>query len=217
MLRGLVALWEKDWTEAENYFQEVILEAPNDFVARNNIALALVEQDDPAKKQRALAYAEANYRDNKQQSRRLVDLGLGLLPPQRVRSGPIGPRPGHQGGRRQLTIPIRLPIVAYILYHQDQKWQAKDNPGEHPEERPAVLDEAGGQELYEKVKDAKKPRYHHGRHFSEDALSCFRVGDISKGLLPAHGCDNSRGRGVSWIDKALAQQKIMVRRSIVIP
>ena len=58
MLRGLVALWEKDWPEAENDFQKVIVDDPNDFAARNNLALALVEQDDPAKKKKALAYAE---------------------------------------------------------------------------------------------------------------------------------------------------------------
>ena len=75
MLRGLVALWEKDWPEAENYFQKVILENPNDFAARNNLALALVEQDDPAKQQRALAYAEANYRDNKNNPDALSTLG----------------------------------------------------------------------------------------------------------------------------------------------
>ena len=80
MLRGLVALWEKDWPEAEKHFEKVILADPNDFVARNNIALALVEQDDPAKKQRALDYAEANYQRQQEQPRRPVDLGLGLLP-----------------------------------------------------------------------------------------------------------------------------------------
>ena len=48
---------------------------PNDFGARNNLALALVEQDDPAKKQRALDYAEANYRDNKDNPDALSTLG----------------------------------------------------------------------------------------------------------------------------------------------
>ena len=63
ILLGLVGLWEKTWTAAERCFQEVLTRSPNDFAARNNIALALVEQDDAAKKQRALECAEANMRD----------------------------------------------------------------------------------------------------------------------------------------------------------
>jgi tetratricopeptide (TPR) repeat protein len=68
VLRGLAALWEKDWPEAEKDFQKVVDDSPaeaTDFIARNNLALALVEQDDQAKKQRALEYAEANVRDHK--------------------------------------------------------------------------------------------------------------------------------------------------------
>ena len=75
MLRGLVALWQKDWAEAEKYFEKIILENPNDFVAKNNMALALVEQDDPAKKQRALAYAEGNYEHNNNNPDALSTLG----------------------------------------------------------------------------------------------------------------------------------------------
>jgi tetratricopeptide (TPR) repeat protein len=63
-LRGLVALWEKDWPAAEGRFQKIVNDSPTDFAARNGIALALAEQDDAVKKDKALTYAEANYRDN---------------------------------------------------------------------------------------------------------------------------------------------------------
>ena len=75
MLRGLVALWEKDWPEADRYFEIVILDNPNDFIARNNLALALVEQNDPAKRRRALDYAEANVRDHQNNPDALSTLG----------------------------------------------------------------------------------------------------------------------------------------------
>ena len=71
----MVALWEKDWLEAEKDFQKVIYDSPNDFVARNNIALALVEQDDPAKKNKALTYAQTNYKDNNKSPDALSTLG----------------------------------------------------------------------------------------------------------------------------------------------
>ena len=75
VLRGLVGLWEKNWTDAESCFQTILSESPNDFVARNNIALALVEQDDSEKKRRALDYAEANLRDTRNNPDALSTLG----------------------------------------------------------------------------------------------------------------------------------------------
>ena len=79
MFRGRVALWQKDWPTAEHYFLWIVIENPHDFAAWKGITFALVEQDDPAKKQRALAYAEANYRVN-QASPNFVNIGLGVLP-----------------------------------------------------------------------------------------------------------------------------------------
>ena len=79
MLRGLVALWEKDWPTAESNFQKVIYEAPTDFVATNNLALALVEQNDPVKKNKALICAQNNYKVHDKSPDCAIDLGLGLL------------------------------------------------------------------------------------------------------------------------------------------
>lgn len=62
LLRGVVALFEKDYPEAELYFESANRQEPRDFGASNNLALALAEQKDPAKRDRALQYAEVNVR-----------------------------------------------------------------------------------------------------------------------------------------------------------
>ncbi len=64
ILRGIVALFQKDAKKAEECFQQAHLLSPANFAASNNLALALAEQDDEAKKRRALEYAQVNYRLN---------------------------------------------------------------------------------------------------------------------------------------------------------
>jgi predicted Zn-dependent protease len=65
MLCGMVALWEKRWADAEDNFNKVFIAEPNRFDVRNGLALALVEQNGPAKKEKALDLAYANYQNNK--------------------------------------------------------------------------------------------------------------------------------------------------------
>jgi tetratricopeptide (TPR) repeat protein len=60
LYRGLIAAFQKDYATAEAYFEQIRLQAPDDFRATNNLALALVEQKDDSKKQRALKMAETN-------------------------------------------------------------------------------------------------------------------------------------------------------------
>ena len=102
VLRGLVALWQKDWVEAENDFQKVIFEAPNDFVARNNIALALVEQEDPAEKNRALTYAYTNYQQNPKSPDAMSTLGWVYFRRGEFSSAELAFATGPECGRRQL-------------------------------------------------------------------------------------------------------------------
>jgi len=61
ILRGVVALFQKDFKEAEKWFQDAHLQSPSNFAASNNLALALCEQNDDAKSLRALEYANSNY------------------------------------------------------------------------------------------------------------------------------------------------------------
>lgn len=60
ILRGVISLFQKDYTAAERYFEAAHTQEPNNFAATNNLALALVEQEEAAKKQRALEYAQKN-------------------------------------------------------------------------------------------------------------------------------------------------------------
>jgi tetratricopeptide (TPR) repeat protein len=60
IIRGLVALFQKDYRAAERYFEGAHLKSPGNFAAKNNLALALAEQKDEAKKRRALEFAQDN-------------------------------------------------------------------------------------------------------------------------------------------------------------
>jgi Tfp pilus assembly protein PilF len=64
ILRGIVALFQKDYPEAEKWFQDAHLQSPSNFAASNNLALALCEQNDESKSLRALEYATTNYQQN---------------------------------------------------------------------------------------------------------------------------------------------------------
>jgi len=71
VLRGVIALFQKDYQAAESYFEAAHLQSPGNFAASNNLALALVEQNDESKKRRALEYAQSNAR----QYPRVVEAG----------------------------------------------------------------------------------------------------------------------------------------------
>jgi Tfp pilus assembly protein PilF len=62
LLRGLVALFQKDYPAAETDFREALQASPSNFDVINNLALALCEQNDDAKKRQAQEYAETNVR-----------------------------------------------------------------------------------------------------------------------------------------------------------
>jgi tetratricopeptide (TPR) repeat protein len=61
-LRGFIAWQLREPAEAERYFAAVHQESPGDFAASNQLALALAEQKDDAKRQRAVQLAEMNAR-----------------------------------------------------------------------------------------------------------------------------------------------------------
>ena len=64
ILRGIVAVFQKDYTTAERYFELARLQSPRSFIAGNDLALALIEQEDKTKQLRALEYAENNVQLN---------------------------------------------------------------------------------------------------------------------------------------------------------
>ena len=60
LLRGVIALYEKKFSEAEKFFNVVLAESPSNFAATNTLALALCEQNDAAKLNKAVEYAQVN-------------------------------------------------------------------------------------------------------------------------------------------------------------
>ncbi len=61
ILRGVVAMFQKEYEQAERYFQSASWDSPGNFPAKNNLALALCEQTE-AKQRRALELADGNVR-----------------------------------------------------------------------------------------------------------------------------------------------------------
>jgi Tfp pilus assembly protein PilF len=60
IIRGMVALFQKDFKAAEINFESAHLKDSENFAAKNNLAIALVEQKDESKKRSALGYARDN-------------------------------------------------------------------------------------------------------------------------------------------------------------
>ncbi len=75
ILRGVIALFKKDYTAAAAFFNAVVLEQPRSFPATNNLALALCEQDDAEKKTLALTYATTNFQLNQKNVEAASTLG----------------------------------------------------------------------------------------------------------------------------------------------
>jgi tetratricopeptide (TPR) repeat protein len=75
ILRGVIALFQKDFEVAEGFFQEALLKSPSNFAASNNLALALVEQKSEEKQRRAFDYAQTNAQKNQKSSEALATYG----------------------------------------------------------------------------------------------------------------------------------------------
>ena len=159
MLRGCVAIWEKDWPTAELQFEKILIESPGDFAARNNIALALVEQNDPAKKQRALDYASANISNGGG-----LPEALSTMVWVRYRRGEFDEaakaldrvvKTSTEAGR-----PIDEDTVTYkahVLYHEGKELETKELLQKVLNAGRAFCMKPEAEALYEKVKDVTKP------------------------------------------------------------
>jgi tetratricopeptide (TPR) repeat protein len=74
-LRGLLAWHRRDFAAAERAFEALHRDAPADVTIADLLARALIEQDDPAKKERALQLALANARQAPKSAEALATLG----------------------------------------------------------------------------------------------------------------------------------------------
>ncbi len=64
LLAGVAARYEEDMPKAEQLFRRALSKAPSNFAAMNNLALALIEQDDTTKRTQAMEFAQLNQRIN---------------------------------------------------------------------------------------------------------------------------------------------------------
>ncbi len=74
-LTGLVARQRKDYGEAERSFRAMTQESPGNSWIRDQLALVLAEQDDEAKRRRALELAEVSVRQDPNTPEALATLG----------------------------------------------------------------------------------------------------------------------------------------------
>jgi len=168
MLRGIVALRERDWAEAEKDFKSILLLEPKNFGARNNLALVLAaqvnngkqkqtdkeKQDEMEKKQKALDLAEANYHDYPRSPDALSTYAWVSFKHNDFDQAAMAiDRYFKAGGRAD---PDSCTYYAYVLDHQDKKSDAKELLEKLKSAPPFVM-KTEADELYEKVKNAKKP------------------------------------------------------------
>jgi tetratricopeptide (TPR) repeat protein len=72
---GRVARYAKDYATAAQHLEKASIEEPGNPQIASELALALLEQDDEAKKQRALKLAESNYQQNQRSADAAATLG----------------------------------------------------------------------------------------------------------------------------------------------
>jgi len=75
IVRGLVARHRKEFAEAERFFEQIYSQSPGDFLASNQLALSLADQDDPAKQSRAQQLADVNVRQYPRNAEALATAG----------------------------------------------------------------------------------------------------------------------------------------------
>jgi tetratricopeptide (TPR) repeat protein len=128
MLRGVVALWEKDWPTAEDQLGVLINQCPNDFAAKNNLALALVEQNDPRKKRLALEFAEAYSESYPNNPDALSTLGWVHYRRNEFDKAAAAldqaAKAFYDSGKP--IDPDTVTYRAHVLYQQGKKWEAKE-------------------------------------------------------------------------------------------
>jgi len=78
-LAGGIAIFQKDFAAAEKYLTAALAAAPANVGARNNLAIALAEQDDKAKQQLALQHAQVNLAMDQNNAEALSTLGRVLF------------------------------------------------------------------------------------------------------------------------------------------
>ena len=154
ILLGVVYLFQKDFKESEKCFQNAHLQSPGNFAASNNLALSLCEQNDDAKKARALEYANANYQAYQKNADAASTLGWVLYKLKDLDRAELALRQAAQGGNLSADTAY---YIAQISYDRGRKWDAKVLlEAVLKSGRPFSMRKEAS-ELYEKVKNEQAP------------------------------------------------------------
>jgi tetratricopeptide (TPR) repeat protein len=108
LVRGQVALLRKDYKTAEEFYEKAHLEAPRNFVATNNLALALAGQEEESKRRLGLDYAQINVRVYPEQSEAFSTIGWALY-----RLGRLDEAEANL--RKAISLPRAAPDTYYFL------------------------------------------------------------------------------------------------------
>lgn len=74
-LQGLQERYKGNWAAAEKIFEDLLRLQPADFFSSNQLALVLIEQDDPSQQRRAVQLAEVNARQYPRSAEAFATLG----------------------------------------------------------------------------------------------------------------------------------------------
>jgi tetratricopeptide (TPR) repeat protein len=123
ILRGIVALFKKDYATAEKEFTAAKITSPDNFAATNNLALALCEQKDDQKKRQAVENATTNFRQYPKNAEAASTLGWTLYKVGRLDEAEQAFRQAAQSGNLSQDTAY---YIAQISYDRVRKEEAKN-------------------------------------------------------------------------------------------
>jgi Tfp pilus assembly protein PilF len=154
MLRGVVAMYQKDYKSAERYFEDAHVQSPGTFEAANNLALALCEQNDPAKKKRALEYARGSYQQNPRNAEAASTLGWVLFKNEDLDNAELALQQATQGGNLSSDTAY---YIAQLDYTRGRKERARALVEAALKSAVPFVMRPEAQQLLDKLKSEPKP------------------------------------------------------------
>lgn len=122
LVRGLVALARKDYKTAQEFYEKAHLQAPGNFMATNNLAMALAGQEEESKRRLAVEYAQINSRVFPDQVEALATLGWTYYRAGRIDEAEASLRKASSLGR---ATPDTLYFLARVMADRGRKEDAK--------------------------------------------------------------------------------------------
>ena len=173
VLRGIVALFKKDYATAEKEFTAAHLMSPDNFAATNNLALALCEQKDDQKKRQAVENATTNFRQYPKNAEAASTLGWTLYKVGNLDQAEQAFRQAAQSGNLSQDTAY---YIAQISYDRGRKEEAKNLLDAAREGRSSLLDAARSPGLAGQAEQGPVAQEGRGRHEQEGQLTAAKFG-----------------------------------------